>query len=40
MTATVPGTTMGPMRSYWQFVFAEAAYGAARFASAAEVAAS
>jgi len=28
------------MRSYRQFVFGEAAYGAARFASAAEVAAS
>ena len=31
---------MASMRGYWQYVFAEAAYGAARFASAAEVAAS
>lgn len=31
---------MAPMRGYWQYVFGEAAYGAASFTSAAEVRAS
>jgi len=29
---------MMPMRGYWQYGFGEAAYGAARFASATEIA--
>ena len=40
LTRAARGSTMVRMRSYWQFGFSEAAYGAARFASAAEVAAS
>lgn len=32
------GRRMVPMQGYWQYGFGEAAYGAARFASAREVA--
>lgn len=40
LTAAARGRTMTGMRRYWQYVFGEAAFGAARFASAAEVIAS
>lgn len=40
LTAGPAGRTMARMRRYWQYGFGEAAFGAARFASAAEVIAS